>query len=36
MMLNLRMGYVKQAILRDYYDNETGFIAKDTKSVVIW
>jgi len=30
------IGYVKQAILRDYYDDETGFITKDTKSVVIW
>lgn len=30
------IGYVKQAILKDYYDSETGFITKDTKSVVIW
>ena len=30
------IGYVKQAILKDYYDTETGFITKDTKSVVIW
>ncbi|MEW6086765.1 MAG: CRISPR-associated helicase Cas3' [bacterium] len=30
------IGYVKQSILADYYDSETGFIAKDTKSVIIW
>jgi CRISPR-associated endonuclease/helicase Cas3 len=30
------IGYVKQSILNDYYDSETGFITKDTKSVVIW
>jgi CRISPR-associated endonuclease/helicase Cas3 len=30
------IGYVKQAILKDYYDDETGFITKETKSVVIW
>ncbi|MEW6741041.1 MAG: CRISPR-associated helicase Cas3' [Nitrospirota bacterium] len=30
------IGYAKQAILIDYYDGETGFITKDTKSVVIW
>ncbi|MFQ3573539.1 MAG: CRISPR-associated helicase Cas3' [Thermodesulfovibrionales bacterium] len=30
------MGYVKQSIIDDYYDSETGFITKDTKSVVIW
>jgi len=30
------IGYVKQSILNDYYDRETGFITKDTKSVVIW
>lgn len=30
------LAYVKHAVLRDYYDNETGFIIKDTKSVVIW
>ncbi len=30
------IGYVKQSILKDYYDNETGFITKDTKFVVIW
>jgi len=28
--------YVKKSILNDYYDYETGFIPKDTKSVVIW
>jgi len=28
--------YVKQTLLNDYYDVETGFITKDTKSVVIW
>lgn len=30
------IGYVKQSILNDYYDSETGFITKDTKSVIIW
>lgn len=30
------IGYVKHAILKDYYDSETGFITKDTKSMVIW
>lgn len=30
------IGYVKQAVLKDYYDDETGFITKDTESVVIW
>lgn len=30
------MGYVKQAALKDYYDKETGFITKDTTSVIIW
>jgi CRISPR-associated endonuclease/helicase Cas3 len=30
------IGYVKQAILKDYYDAETGFITKDTRSVVVW
>jgi CRISPR-associated endonuclease/helicase Cas3 len=30
------IGYVKQAVLGDYYDGETGFITKDTKSVIIW
>lgn len=30
------MGYVKQAIINDYYNMETGFITKDPKSVVIW
>jgi len=30
------IGYVKQAVLKDYYDCETGFITKNTKSVVIW
>jgi len=28
--------YVKKSILNDYYDYETGFTPKDTKSVVIW
>jgi CRISPR-associated endonuclease/helicase Cas3 len=32
----VEIGYVKQSILNDYYDSETGFITKDTKSVVIW
>ncbi len=30
------IGYVKQSTLDDYYDRETGFITKDTKSVIIW
>lgn len=30
------IGYVKHAVLKDYYDSETGFVTKDTKSVVIW
>lgn len=30
------MGYVKQSVLNDFYAKETGFIIKDTKSVVIW
>lgn len=30
------IGYVKQAVLKDYYDSETGFITKETRSVVIW
>jgi len=30
------IGYVKQALLNDYYSSEMGFITKDTKSVVIW
>lgn len=30
------IGYVKQSILNDYYGSETGFITKNTKSVVIW
>jgi len=30
------IGYVNEAVLEDYYDDETGFITKDTKSVVIW
>lgn len=29
------IGYVKHPILNDYYDSETGFITKETKSVVI-
>jgi len=31
-----QIGYVKQAILNDYYDNETGFVTKDAMSLVIW
>lgn len=30
------IGYVKRALLDDYYDRETGFKIKDEKSVVIW
>jgi len=30
------IGYVRHDILLDYYDNETGFIIKETKSIVIW
>lgn len=30
------IGHVKQSVLGDYYDIETGFLTKDTKSVVIW
>ncbi|MCF6158373.1 MAG: CRISPR-associated helicase Cas3' [wastewater metagenome] len=30
------MGYIKQPVLAGFYDKETGFITKDTKSVVIW
>ncbi len=30
------IGYVKQSSLVDYYDRETGFITKDTKTIVIW
>jgi CRISPR-associated endonuclease/helicase Cas3 len=30
------IGYVKQSILNDYYDSETGFITKDARSMVIW
>jgi len=30
------IGYVKQAVLNDYYNPETGFITKDLRSVVIW
>ncbi len=30
------LGYVKQSLLRDFYDEKTGFITKDTKSIVIW
>lgn len=30
------IGYVKHSIINDYYDRQTGFIIKDTKSVVIW
>ncbi len=30
------IGYIKKGDLKDYYDNETGFITKNTKSVVIW
>lgn len=29
-------GYVKQPVLNDFYNKETGFITKDTKSIVIW
>lgn len=30
------IGYVKRALLDDYYDRETGFKIKDEKSIVIW
>lgn len=30
------LGYVNHSILRDFYDEETGFIIKETKSVIIW
>lgn len=30
------LGYVKRSLLRDYYNEETGFIIKDDRSVVIW
>ncbi len=30
------IGYVEHAILKDYYDSETGFIIRDTSSEVIW
>lgn len=30
------IGYVKQAVLKDYYDSETGFITKEIRSVVMW
>jgi hypothetical protein len=30
------MGYIKQSLLGDYYNKETGFIVKDTKSIAIW
>ena len=30
------IGYIEQSVLGDYYDNKTGFIVEDTKSIVIW
>lgn len=30
------IGCVEQSALGDYYDEETGFITKDTRAVVIW
>ncbi|MBI5193500.1 MAG: CRISPR-associated helicase Cas3' [Nitrospirae bacterium] len=30
------LGYVKQSVLEDYYDQVTGFKTKDNRSVAIW
>ena len=30
------LGYVKQSLLKDYYDEEIGFITKDTRTIVVW
>lgn len=30
------IGYIKQTRLCDFYDSATGFVTKDTRSVVIW
>ncbi len=35
-MLYGEIGYIEQSVLVDYYDNKTGFIVEDTKSIVIW
>ncbi|MFB3897690.1 MAG: CRISPR-associated helicase/endonuclease Cas3, partial [bacterium] len=30
------IGYIKQSLMQNYYDPETGYITKDTKSILIW
>lgn len=30
------IGYVNSSILKDYYDFDTGFITKDTRTMLIW
>lgn len=30
------LGYVKKSVLIDYYNSETGYITRDTRSVIIW
>lgn len=30
------LGYVRNAVISDYYNSETGFITKDDRSLIIW